>query len=192
MAAFGVTRRGFADAIHPERPLVAALRAVAGICLVFSTQVLFQPGILDDWSLERVARGWFDYFAEILLSGTAMWLLVEAAGVLRGRPVVHMAVVVAALAAGAFLGSLAADLLLQPAGFDLPASVIAGDALRWAIFGFLVFLAHEHLARRRASPRRSRPRRSSGRAWTSRWSSRSSKCCRRRSSRTSSSTRSRT
>ena len=121
--------------------------AVAGICVVLSTQVLFQPGILDDWPVENVARGWLDYFAEILLCGTAMWLAVELAGFLRGNRVAHAAAVVAALVAGAFLGLGVAMLFLQPSGFYPPFSSIAGDALRWAIFGFLVFLAHEHLLR---------------------------------------------
>jgi len=120
---------------------------VAGICVIFSTQILFQPGILDDWPLESVARGWLDYFAEILLCGTAMWLGVELVGFLRERRLAHAAAVLAALVAGAFLGSYAGVVLLQPPGFYPPLLSIAGEALQWAVFGFLVVLAHNHLLR---------------------------------------------
>jgi hypothetical protein len=42
---------------------------VAGICLILSTQVLFQPSMVSDWPLEAAARGWFDYFVEIVCAG---------------------------------------------------------------------------------------------------------------------------
>ena len=121
------------------------LALVAGICLVLSTQVLFQPGILENWSLGGVARGWFDYFAEILLCGAAMWAAVESLNPLRGRPLLHRTLALVALVLGSFVGSCVAIVLVQPAGFYPPVSNIAGDSLRWAIFGAIVFMAHEHL-----------------------------------------------
>lgn len=120
---------------------------VAGICLILSTQVIFQPGIVDYWSFERVLRGWLDYFAEVLLCGAAMWVAVQIARPLRARPIAHAAGALLAIVAGSFAGSGAAILLLQPAGFYPPLSGIAGDSLRWAVFGAIVFLAHEHLRR---------------------------------------------
>jgi signal transduction histidine kinase len=144
-------RRDFSRGIHYDGRVKnlswQGFAAVAGICLVLSTQVLFQPGILEDWPLANVARGWLDYFAEILLCGMAMWVAVELVGFLRGNRLAHSSAVLAALIAGALLGSGTAVLLLQPPGFYPPLSSLAGDALRWAIFGFLVFLAHEHLLR---------------------------------------------
>jgi LytS/YehU family sensor histidine kinase len=94
-----------------------------------------------------VARGWFDYFAEILLCGVAMWAAVESLNPLRGRPVLHRSLALVALVLGSFVGSCVAIVLVQPAGFYPPVSTIAGDSLRWAVFGGIVFMAHEHLLR---------------------------------------------
>ncbi len=122
--------------------------SVIGVCLILSTQVLFQPGIVEQWPLESVARGWFDYFAEILLCGAAMWITVAFVNPLRAYgPARHAAAALLALAVASFIGSSIAMLLLQPPGFYPPLSSIAGDSFRWAIFGAIVFFAREHLQR---------------------------------------------
>jgi sensor histidine kinase YesM len=110
--------------------------------------VLFQPGIVEHWALDSVALGWLDYFAEVLLCGAAMWITVAFVNPLRAYgPVRHATAALLALAAGSFVGSCVAILLLQPPGFYPPLSNIAGDSFRWAIFGAIVFFAHEHLQR---------------------------------------------
>jgi sensor histidine kinase YesM len=119
---------------------------VGAICLLLSTQVLFQPGIVE-YSLESVARGWLDYFAEILLCGLAMWVAVELLAQLRLRPAPRIAAVLAALVGASFVGACVAMLLLQPSGFYPPLLAIFGDALRWAVFGAIVFFARDYLQR---------------------------------------------
>ena len=145
-----------------ERPIIRAMDAVryteelswprfaqvAAICLVLSTQVLFQPGLLDNWSAAQAARGWFDYFAEIFLCGTLMWLAVTLVRPQQARNRwTGFALAAAALTAGSAAGSGIAILVLQPQGFYPTLPLFAGDALRWAIFGALVYFAHWHRKR---------------------------------------------
>jgi hypothetical protein len=121
---------------------------VAGVCLVLSTQVLVQPDLLDLWSSRAILRGWFDSFVEIFLCGMAMWVLVMlAVPAESGSPARRALTALAALAAGAVLGSVVALGLLQPPGFYPTLPAFAGDALRWAIFGALVYFAYDHLRR---------------------------------------------
>src|SRR4051812_21044144 len=97
------------------------LRQVVLLCLILSTQVLFQPGIFELWSPGRVMRGWLDFFAEILLCGLGMWAALGAAGrlVVKQRWL-RAGLSIAALATGSFIGYCVALLLLQPAGFYPP------------------------------------------------------------------------
>ena len=115
------------------------------VCAILSTQVLFQPGILDDWSPQLVARGWFDFFAEVLACGTFMWIAVTLVEhTVKGQRAKFVAFL-AALAGGSFTGFALATLFLQPEGFYPPVSAIAGDSLRWAVFGGIVLVAHRQL-----------------------------------------------
>src|SRR5436309_1616462 len=50
-------------------------RRVGGVlilCLIFSMQVLAQPNLFAQWSLERIVEGWSYYFAELTATGLAM------------------------------------------------------------------------------------------------------------------------
>ena len=125
--------------------MIRRFAVVAWICLVLSTQILFQAGILENPSIESVAMGWRDYFLEVFLCGTSMFVAFEALKRLRPRRVVHSIAVIVAMAFASFLAECAAMVLLQPPGFYPPLLALAGDSLRWAIFGSIVFLAHENL-----------------------------------------------
>src|SRR5262245_41415562 len=80
--------------------------AVWLVWLVFSTEVLFQPAILENWSLEQVARGWFDFFIEVALAGILMWIAVGFAALARPKgAAVHAILASAGLFTGALLGA---------------------------------------------------------------------------------------
>jgi LytS/YehU family sensor histidine kinase len=76
-----------------------------------------------------------------------MWFAVEFVNALRIAGFARVALSLAALAVGSFAGTATAILIFQPAGFYPPLAGIAGDSLRWAVFGAIVFFAREYLRR---------------------------------------------
>jgi hypothetical protein len=117
------------------------------LCLGVSTQLLVQPGLFEDWDAEAVFLGWLEFFAEALACGVAMWLAmvgVEAAAPPSRSRDVALGL---ALLAAAILAHGLAVLLLVPEGFLPPLAEIAGDSVRWAIFGGVVALAVTHARR---------------------------------------------
>ncbi|HUP29856.1 MAG TPA: histidine kinase [Usitatibacter sp.] len=126
-------------------------RRFAGVlllCTIVSTQVLFQPGLLDHWSPALVLRGWLEALAEALACGCGMWLVLtaaERAAPARG-PTRHAVFCIAVLL-GAATGYAITMISLQPPGFRPPPLNMAGDVLRWALIGAVVALAAAHVRR---------------------------------------------
>lgn len=78
------------------------------ICVLVSTQFLFQPQLFEAFSLSHLLWGWLDYFAECLLMGMPIAIALTMAEVGcagRGRITTAIAGAVA-LVAGAFAGAL--------------------------------------------------------------------------------------
>jgi hypothetical protein len=125
------------------------LATVAAVALLLSTQIFFQAGIGELIASGSFIAGWMEIFAEALACGVCMWLCVAAVEKWRG---LHGAMAFVAVCAALFAGSLAGVVMtlwaVQPAGFDPPAATIAGDALRWALWGAIVYAAHAEIVRR--------------------------------------------
>jgi hypothetical protein len=125
------------------------------LCLGVSTQLLFQPAVLDgEWEPAEVFHAWLQFTGDILITGSAMWIgmiCVERWGpVSRAR---HAALA-AALLVAALAGHALAEWLLEDEGFRPPPTEIAGDAVRWAIFGGVVAFAVIHERRSREAAMR--------------------------------------
>jgi two-component sensor histidine kinase len=106
------------------------------LCLTLSTQVLAQPDLFEQWSLERIVEGWSYYLAEVCLTGFAMlggFALAESTSVDDGR---RRAVAVGiALPVSAALGYALAVALLYSPGFSVLSAQFVGDTLRMSVLG---------------------------------------------------------
>lgn len=109
------------------------------LCLIFSTQVLAQPGLFEHWSLDRIVEGWAYYAIEISLPGFAMLAgVVLAEGVTEaGGPRRAIALSVA-LPASAALGYAIAVTNLYSPGFSILSWQYVGDTLRMTALGSAV------------------------------------------------------
>jgi signal transduction histidine kinase len=113
------------------------------LCLIFSTQVLAQPDLLERWSLDRVFEGWAFYFVEIALPGFAMFAAVSlAAAIAREGSRTWGLVIAVALPVGAALGYVAAVTILYSPGFPIFSWQFVGDTLRFTALGAAVVLIH--------------------------------------------------
>jgi len=131
------------------RPLVARLRLVrAGlapsrlafalaVCVLVSTQVLFQPMLYTSFSIEHLGQTWLDSFVECLLMGIPVMLALTVAGTFaEPRARLRTFVIVAtALLGGAIVGAC----LLIPY-YDLDWSSALGnrfwlDVAFWSAIG---------------------------------------------------------
>jgi sensor histidine kinase YesM len=119
-----------------------------------STQVLFQPHLFEMWEMPDIARGWANYFGEVLAIGVAMWLSVVMVEQWRLK---------SAWAQGALLAAaIVAPVLLlvwlitwQYTGQWWPAAPLAvlGETLKYAMLGAFVYAARalqRHAARANA------------------------------------------
>jgi len=107
------------------------------ICVLVSTQVLFQPLMYKAFSLEHLLRAWFDYLCECLLMGLPILIgltLAEVASQGRRRLATASVVLV-----GLFAGVLVGAVSLVPF-YDLDWDHVAsarfwGDVLYWMVIG---------------------------------------------------------
>jgi hypothetical protein len=107
-----------------------------------STRVLFQPYLFEMWELADIARGWTNYFGEVLAIGVLMWVSVLAAEQCRLKT---------ALARGALLcTAIAVPVLLavwvitwQYSGRWWPAApqAVLGETLKYSLLGAFVYAA---------------------------------------------------
>jgi hypothetical protein len=134
------TRHWRAPAAALSWPRLAGVILVA---LLLSTQIFFQAGVVELFASGAVVAGWLQYFAEALASAIAMWLCVAAferlVSLEGGGRIVATGLV---LFAASFLAQCAFLAAMQPPGFFPPWPAIAGDALRWALWGGIVHAAH--------------------------------------------------
>lgn len=136
------------SAALPEGLSWRRFAGVAMVAFVLSTQVLVQPALLELWSTPAIARGWLEHFAEVMASATAMWLLATTfAGLAGDDPVRQALLAIVGLVVGAFAGTMLALALFLPPGFHPSLPQLAGDALRMALFGALLWFAWRHLRR---------------------------------------------
>ena len=113
------------------------------LCLIFSTQVLAQPELLERWSLDRIFVGWSYYFAEIALPGFAMLAGMSlAAAIAREASRTWGLVIAVALPVSAALGYAAAVTILYSPGFPVVSWQFLGDTLRFAALGATVVTIH--------------------------------------------------
>jgi hypothetical protein len=126
------------------------LGTITLVCLLLSTQIFFQVGALDYLASGRLLDGWLALFAEAFLCGIAMWAMVAAAQrLLRSRSArVSVPAIAVGLLAGGQVGVTIALLAFQPPGFFPPFLSVAGDALRWSLWGGILLAVHAQLRRR--------------------------------------------
>lgn len=126
--------------------------AVTLICLVLATQILFQPGIFEDYEIEDTAKAFLEYFVEALFIGYATLGAVLAVNVLvAGEGITRAMALAAAIALGVAVG-VAAGLAFRYGEGPYPnALYIAGETIRWAVLAGIVALIHEIQRRERAA-----------------------------------------
>jgi len=116
---------------------------VVALCVVVSTQVLFNATIFTELSFAEIASGWFSNLLDTLFAGACIALAVTIADNALPeeswwRLVVLLLVVLAA--------SLAAQCVLTwthyPPGYYPDAIQLTGDALRYAILASLITLVY--------------------------------------------------
>jgi signal transduction histidine kinase len=124
------------------------LAVVSLVALLLSTQILFQAGVDEVLASGTLVSAWAQYFAEALACGIVMWLAV--AGFERwalwqgmGREIGAALI----LFVGAFAAQCAFLAAAQPEGFFPPMTAVAGDALRWWLWGVIVYAAHSQAQR---------------------------------------------
>jgi sensor histidine kinase YesM len=119
-----------------------------------STQVLFQPHLFEMWELPDIARGWANYFGEVLAIAVATWLAVAAVEQWRLRP----GWVRASLLATALIAPVLAVVWLiswQYSGQWWPPAplMVLGETMKYSMLGAFVFAARalqRHAARANA------------------------------------------
>ena len=128
---------------HPATVSWPQLAVVALVALLLSTQIFFQAGIVESSDAGALVAGWLPYFGEALACGISIWLAVaafekafELQGIWRAISTGIVIFAAAFVAECAFLG------FAQPPGFFPPWTSIAGDALRWSLWGGIVLAAH--------------------------------------------------
>jgi signal transduction histidine kinase len=132
---------------------VAGLRAKLGwqrvtftlaVCVLVSTQVLFQPTLYTPFDLEGLVRTWLDYLGEALIMGVPIMVaasVVEVAAVGRSRWLSALSLV-AAMTVAATLGAL---LLLPYYDEGLDAALdgrFVSDLVYWLLIGSGVMLIY--------------------------------------------------
>jgi signal transduction histidine kinase len=120
------------------------ITVIALVTFFLSTQMLFQPNLLDFWTAADVAVAWLQYLAELSVLALAMGL--AYAGVdavwrrVGGAQWARLAAVAVALYATALLYELAAAALRNRLAVAPDVSFALVTALRWAVIGFYAVL----------------------------------------------------
>jgi len=107
------------------------------ICVLVSTQFLFQPLLYEAFLAEQLVRGWLDYATECVLIGGSICLCLtaaELAAVGRSR-VVATAIVIVAILAGVFIGTLLLIPFYELSTDAFVTPAFWGDATYWIAIG---------------------------------------------------------
>ena len=121
------------------------IMVIALVTLFLSTQMFFQPNLLDFWSPADLAMAWFHYLAELSVLALAMGLAyVGVDAVWRrvgGAQWLRLAAMALALYASALLYELGAAALRNRLAVAPDLSFALVTALRWGVVGFYAVLA---------------------------------------------------
>jgi sensor histidine kinase YesM len=146
------------DRVRAElRPRSFAI--VAGIALVFSTQIVFHPHLLDMWDLADIALAWAEYFFEVLLIGAALLAAVVAVEQAPVRRSVRWMLLVLALVVPALWLTTMFSWHFSGAWWSVPPLATVGQAARFALLGVFVLSVralHAHAQRADDEARRLR------------------------------------
>ena len=114
---------------------------VAVLAFAMSTQILFSPTLLEDWTAAEIFMGWLEQFLDGLAIGVAILVAVtlvdEAAPQEAGWRLPALAAAVVLGASAAMAGLTAFHF---PSGYYPSLVQLAGDTLRFAIPGALITL----------------------------------------------------
>jgi hypothetical protein len=126
--------------------------AVTLISLVLATQILFQPGIFQDYEIADTLRAFVEYFVEAFLIGLATLAAVTSVNaIFAGEGFLRAAALAAAVALGVAMG-VAAGLAFRYGEGPYPnALYIAGETIRWMVLAGMVTLIDEIRRRERAA-----------------------------------------
>jgi len=126
--------------------------AVTLICLVLATQILFQPGIFEDYEIVDTLKAFLEYFAEALLIGLATLAAVTSVSALfPGEGFLRAATLAAAVALGVATGAAAGLAFRYGAGPYPNTLYIEGEMIRWMVLAGMVTLIDEIRRRERAA-----------------------------------------
>ncbi len=119
---------------------VRSFGIVAGLALVFSTQILFHPHLFEMWNLGDVARAWAEYCAEVTAIGAVLLIAVvavEQAPV--QRRVTRWVLLAIALVLPAMVLLILISWRFSGAWWTLPSTAVLGQSIRFTLLGGFVF-----------------------------------------------------
>jgi signal transduction histidine kinase len=121
------------------------IAVIALVTFFLSTQMFFQPNLLDFWTPADVAVAWLQYLAELSILALAMGLAYAAVDAVwrrvgGGAQWVRLAAMAVALYVTALLYELAAAALRNRLAVAPDVSFALVTALRWAVVGFYAVL----------------------------------------------------
>jgi hypothetical protein len=111
------------------------------IVFVLSTQLLFQFGLYEIWSLPDILRGWLDHFVDQLIVGGCIFASI-ALGVLvpaKSSIARHLSLF-AAILLGALAGEAIVMVRLPPSAGGSVAVLLFANAARWLVVAGLAYL----------------------------------------------------
>jgi len=135
-----------ADSVHPggrPRSWLPAFGVVAVVTLYLSTQMFFQPHLLEYWTIEQVAGAWLEDFAELAAVATAM-SLAYAAVTARARRLpapASQVVTLCALFGAALLVLLACAALRNGLAVRPDMALALATTLRYTLIGGFLMAA---------------------------------------------------
>lgn len=116
--------------------------AVLALCLLLSTELLFNLGPLEEWTPGQVAAGWLEQFIDTAWLGLLALLLVAGTDRLFGHDSRwRMTALAAAAAVAGGAGYAALTWFHFPAGYYPPVAILLGEALRAMLLPVLFSLA---------------------------------------------------
>jgi signal transduction histidine kinase len=117
------------------------IAVVALLCFVVSTQVLFNPSILEDWTLWEVFAGWLEQFLDALFVGGCMLVAVTLTDqALAENAGLRLPGFVLVVVLAGFFAVAGLTVIHYPAGYYPATAHLAGEALRFIVLGTLVTL----------------------------------------------------
>jgi len=104
------------------------------IVFVLSTQLLFQFGLYETWSLPDILRGWLDHFVDQLIVGGCVFACIAIAGLVPAKSTAtkHL-LIFAAILLGALAGEAIVMLRLPPSPGVSLVAVLFAKAARWLV-----------------------------------------------------------